>query len=175
MRPSECITSIAPAVPAGTPFFSDAHYVNKVDGQHASLGDNIYTTKGVARNLSLTAGLDGTFAGFAWRAFYSHQDSRVTVNDPQNTNNAKYMAAQDAVIAPGGLKVNGVDVGGTVQCWVTTQAQFQPLYPGCVPINVFDTNGISQSAYNYIKGGSYWSGSFIKVIPGNLYCTAMYR
>jgi len=151
------ITSIAPAVPAGTPFFSDAHYVNKVDGQHASLGDNIYTTKGVARNLSLTAGLDGTFAGFAWRAFYSHQDSRVTVNDPQNTNNAKYMAAQDAVIAPAGLKVNGVDVGGTVQCWVTTQAQFQPLYPGCVPINVFDTNGISQSAYNYIKGGSYWS------------------
>jgi len=151
------ITSIAPAVPANTPFFSDAHYVNMVDGQHAYLADNIYATKGLARNLSVTVGLDGTFSGFAWKTFYSHQDSRVTVVDPQNTNNAKWMAAQDAVVAPAGLKVNGVDVGGTIQCWVTTQAQFQSLYPGCVPANVFSANGISQEAYNYIKQKTYWS------------------
>jgi hypothetical protein len=88
--------------------------VNKVDGQHASLGDNIYTTKGVARNLSLTAGSGRHIAGFAWKAFYSHQDSRVTVNDPQNTNNAKYMAAAGRGHRARGLKVNGVDVGGTV-------------------------------------------------------------
>ena len=124
------ITSIGPAVAANTPFFSDAHYVNKVDGQHASRGDDIYATKGVDRNLSLTAGLTGKLASFNWDAFYSHQESRVTVNDPQNTNNAKYMAAQDAVIAPAGLKVNGVDVGGTVQCWVTTQAAFNAPLSG---------------------------------------------
>jgi iron complex outermembrane receptor protein len=152
------ITSIAPAVPAGTPYFSDAHYINKVDGQHASAGDNIYATRGVDRNLSLTVGLDGTFSGFAWSGFFSHQDSRVTVVDPQNTNNARWMAAQDAVIAPAGTRVNNVDVGGTVQCWVTTQAQYAPLYPGCVPVNVFDpVNGISQSAFNYIKRASFWT------------------
>ncbi len=156
--PTGGASSIAPAVAPNTPFFSDAHYINKVDGQHAYLGDNIYATKGLARNLSLTVGLDGDFSGFAWKTFYSHQESRVTVVDPQNTNNARWMAAQDAVIAPAGLKVNGVDVGGTVQCWVTTQAQFAPLYPGCVPVNVFDpNNGISQSAYNYIKQATYWS------------------
>ena len=86
-----------------------------------------------------------------WDVYYSHQESRVTVKNPNNTNNAKYLAAQDAVIAPAGTKVNGVDVGGTIQCWVTTQPAFATLYPGCVPINVFDpSNGTSQAAFNYI-------------------------
>jgi len=155
--PAGGVTSIAPAVAPNTPFFSDAHYVNKVDGQPASRGDNVYTTKGVDRNLSLTVGLSGKLSSLNWDAYYSHQDSRVTVNDPQNTNNARYMAAQDAVLAPAGMKVNGVDVGGTVQCWVTTQAAFAPLYPGCVPINVFDPNGISRTAFNYIKSDTFWS------------------
>ena len=150
-------TSIAPASPAGTPFFSAPRYLNKVDGRQAYLGDNIYATRGVDRNLSVTAGLTGMFRGFSWEAFYSHQDSRVTVVDPQNTNNAKYMASLDAVIAPAGLKINGTDVGGTVQCWVTTQAAFASLYPGCVPMNVFDPNGISQSSYNYIKQKTFWT------------------
>jgi outer membrane receptor protein involved in Fe transport len=151
------ITSIAPAVAPNTPFFTDAHYINKIDGQHTRDADNIYATKGLDRNLSFTAGLSGKFSGFSWDAYYSHQESRLTVVDPQNTNNAKWMAAQDAVVAPLGLKVNGVDVGGTVQCWVTTQAAFQPLYPGCVPVNVFDTNnGISQDAFNYIKQSTSW-------------------
>ncbi len=151
------ITSIAPAVAPNTPFFSDAHYVNKVDGTHASFGDNVYATKTVNRLLNMTAGLSGTLSGFSWDAYYSHQENRLTVSDPQNTNNAKYMAAQDAVIAPAGLKVNGQDVGGTVQCWVTTQAQFAALYPGCVPINVFDPNGISQTSFNYLKTDTFWT------------------
>jgi len=151
------ITSIGPAVPANTPFFTDAHYINKIDGGHTRDADNIYATKGLDRNLSLTAGLSGKLGNFSWDAYYSHQESRLTVVDPQNTNNAKWMAAQDAVIAPAGLKVNGVDVGGTVQCWVTTQSTFASLYPGCVPANVFDTNnGLSQDAFNYIKQSTSW-------------------
>ena len=155
------ITSIAPAVAPNTPYFSDAHYINTVDGQHASRGLDIYETKGLDRNLSLTAGLAGKLAGLDWNAFYSHQESRVTVSDPQNTNNAKYMAAQDAVIAPAGTKITvaGVttDVSGTIQCWDETQPQFAALYQGCVPINLFDpNNGPSQAAYNYIKQDTFW-------------------
>jgi len=150
--------TIAPAVAPNTPYFSDAHYVNTVDGQHASTGGNVYTTKGVNRVLSLNTGLTGTLSGFSWELFYSHQESRTTVSDPQNTNNAKFMAAQDAVIAPAGLKVNGVDLSGTIQCWVTTQAAFASLYPGCVPINVFDpVRGISQDSFNYMKTDTFFS------------------
>ena len=80
------------------------------------------------------------------------------MNDPQNTNNARYMAAQDAVIAPAGTTINGVNVAGTIQCWDVTQPQFAALYAGCVPINTFDpVNGISQDAYNYIKQDTFWA------------------
>jgi iron complex outermembrane receptor protein len=154
--PAGGTTSIAPAVAPNTPYFSDAHYVNFVDGQHASRLDDVYATKGLDRNLSLTTGLTGKLAAFDWDIFYSHQESRLTVNDPQNTNNAKYMAAQDAVVAPTGTKVNGVDVSGTIQCWDETQPQFAALYAGCVPINVFNSSGISQDAFNYIKQDTFW-------------------
>jgi len=150
--------TIAPAVAPNTPYFTDARYVNTVDGQDAEVGGNVYTTKGVNRVLSLNTGLTGTLAGFTWDLFYSHQESRQTVSDPQNTNNAKYMAAQDAVIAPAGTKVNGVDVSGTIQCWVSTQAAYASLYPGCVPINVFDpVRGISQQAFNYMKTDTFYA------------------
>jgi iron complex outermembrane recepter protein len=81
----------------------------------------------------------------------------VYVDDPQNTNNQRYMAAQDAVIAPAGTKVNGVDVSGTPVCWVTTQAAYAPLFPGCVPMNLFNPNGPSQESFNYIKGNTAWA------------------
>ena len=98
-----------PTVAAGTPVFSDASYVPQiVQGQNAtSVGDD-YLTKGVDRNLSVTTGLTGKLASFDWNIFYSHQESRVDVNDPNNTNNARYLAAQDAVVAPAGTTVNGV-------------------------------------------------------------------
>ena len=154
--PTGGAASIAPAVAPNTPYFSDAHYINYVDGQHASRANDVYTTKGLDRNLSLTTGLTGKLASFDWDFFYSHQESRLTVSDPQNTNNAKYMAAQDAVIAPTGTKVNGVDVSGTVQCWDETQPQFAALYAGCVPINVFSSSGISQAAFNYVQQDTFW-------------------
>ena len=151
-------SNVAQAGAAGRPIFSDARYINTVDGKRAGVMDDIYTTKGVNRILSLNVGLDGKLAGFAWDLYYSHQENRETVSDPQNTNNARYMASQDAVIAPAGTKVNGTDVSGTIQCWVTTQSAYASLYPGCVPINVFDTtNGISQDAFNWMKKDTFWS------------------
>lgn len=143
---------------AGQPYFSSARYINTVNGVRAGAQKNIYETKGVNRILGLTAGLEGTLAGFGWEIFYSHQENRATVSDPQNTNNARWMAAQDAVIAPAGLRVNGVDVGGSIVCWVTTQTAYASLYPGCVPANVFDpVNGISQDTFDFIKTNTFWS------------------
>lgn len=156
--PASGTPSIAPTVAPNTPIFSAASYVPQtVDGRNAADGGNVYITKGVARNLSLATGLTGKLSGFDWSLYYSHQESRVTVNDPTNTNNARYLAAQDAVIAPAGTTVNGVSVAGTIQCWTTTQAQFASLYPGCVPMNLFDpTRGISQDAFNYVKADTFW-------------------
>ncbi len=147
-----------PTVAAGTPFFSDASYVPQiVQGQNAtSVGDD-YLTKGVDRNLSVTTGLTGKLASFDWNIFYSHQESRVDVNDPNNTNNARYLAAQDAVIAPAGTTINGVSVAGTIQCWDETQAAYAALYTGCVPMDLFNpSQGISQTAFNYVKTDTFW-------------------
>ena len=151
------ITSIAPAVAANTPYFSDAHYVNYIDGQHLYQANNVYATRGLARNLGVYTGLTGKLGDFNWEAAYSHQESRVYVDDPQNTNNQRYMAAQDAVIAPAGTKVNGVDISGTITCWDLTQPAYAALYAGCVPMNLFSPNGPSQESFDYIKGNTYWA------------------
>ncbi len=151
------ITSIAPAVAANTPYFSDARYVNIVDGQHLYEAHNVYETRGLDRNLGVYTGLTGKLSSFDWEAAFSHQESRVYVDDPQNTNNQRYMAAQDAVIAPAGTKVNGVDIGGTITCWDLTQPAYASLFPGCVPMNLFSPTGPSQESFDYIKGNTYWA------------------
>jgi len=152
-----------PTVAPNTPVFSDASYVPQiVAGNNAQSVGDVYLTKGVDRNLMFTTGLTGRLSGFDWNLFYSHQESRVDVNDPTNTNNARYLAAQDAVVAPTGTKitVGGVttDVSGTIQCWDVTQPQYAALYSGCVPINVFNpSQGVSQAAFNYIKQDTQWA------------------
>ena len=93
--------------------------------------------------MNVETGLTGSLGEFDWDVFYSHGESRLKVTNPNNTDNAKYLASLDAVIAPPGTMVNGVNVGGTIVCWVTTQPQFAGLYPGCVPTNIVDPNGPS--------------------------------
>src|SRR4029453_13884176 len=51
---------------------------------------------------------------------------------------------------------DAVNVGGTIQCWVTTQPQFASLYPGCVPTNITDPAGPSEAAYNYLRTSTSW-------------------
>ena len=157
---------------AGLPYFSDASYVPQiVQGQNAMAASDVYVTKGVDRNLGLVAGLTGKLSNFNWDVSFSHQESRVETNDPNNTNNARYMAAQDAVIAPGavGSKTTLIpqlgsttgattDVSGTIQCWSAIQPAFASLYAGCIPMNLFNpAQGISQAAFNYIKQDTQWA------------------
>jgi|KBSMisStaDraftv2_1062788.scaffolds.fasta_scaffold06954_2 outer membrane receptor protein involved in Fe transport len=150
-----------PAVAANTPFFTDPSYVPQiVNGQNAQSQGDVYITKGLDRNLGITTGLSGKLANFNWDLYYSHQESRVEVNDPTNTRNDRLLAALDAVVAPQGTKITAggvtTDVSGTIQCWVTTTA-FNTLYPGCVPMNVFNpSQGITQAAWNYVKQDTFW-------------------
>jgi len=149
-----------PPPPTNTPFFQAPSYNwNMIEGKDARSQGRLYNTQGVARNLSMEAGLTGTiFKKFAWDVYYNHAESRTQVKNVHNTDQAKYLAAEDAVIAPTGLKVNGVDVGGTIVCWVTTQSQFASLYPGCQPVNVFDpVNGPSAASFEYISSETHWN------------------
>jgi len=120
-----------------------------VPGQTFQLGEYInefgFTgtpgTINVNRYLSGQTGLDGTLFGrFAWDIYYNHGESRQTISNYRNPNNARFYAAEDAVPGP----------NGTVQCYVST-TQFANLYPGCVPLDPFGPTAISQSAYDYIS------------------------
>ena len=149
-----------PPPPTNTPIFQAPSYVwNNVGGKDARSQNALYNTQGVARNLTLEAGLTGTIMNkYSWDVYYNHAESRTQVKNVNNTDQAKYLAAEDAVIAPTGTKVNGVDVGGTIQCWVTTQAAFAGLYPGCVPLNAFDpVNGPSRASFDYMATPTWWT------------------
>ncbi len=145
------------AVPT-TPYFSAPSYTwQNIDGQPAGPRGLIYQTDARDRSRSIEAGLTGTMGEFTWDAFYSYGETINKVSNPNNTDNAKYLAALDAVIAPPGTTVNGVNVAGSIVCWVTTQAAYRDLYPGCVPLNITNPGGPSQSAFNYLHSETFWA------------------
>jgi outer membrane receptor protein involved in Fe transport len=151
-------TGSTPPPPPATPYFSSPSYIwNKVDGQDAESGNRLYITESDQRNANFETGLTGSLGAFEWDVFYSHGQSRLKVTNPNNTDNGRYLASLDAVIAPPGTIVNGVNVSGTVVCWVSTQPQFASLYPGCVPTNIVDPNGPSVAAYNYLRRSTSWT------------------
>lgn len=131
--------------PTGT--FVDAGYqFNKINGVSARTMGDTYLSNSVDRNLGLNVGVDGTvFGNFAWGLYYTHGESRQEEDDPNNTNNQKFMAAMDAVPGP----------NGTVQCYVATTA-YANLYPGCVPMNIFGTSGPSQDAYKWFSQDTHY-------------------
>lgn len=91
-----------------------------------------------ARNIFANVGFDGEFGSrFKWSLDYGHNESRRT-DVTSNLNNARVIAALDAVIAP--ASYTGQDfllnsAGQRVVCNVTLTNP--GLYPGCLPLNVF--------------------------------------
>jgi len=151
-------TQSAPPAPPTTPFFSAPSYIwNKVGGEDAESTNRLYITDALQRNVNAEMGLTGSLGAFDWDVFYSHGQSRLKVINPNNTDNGRYLASLDAVIAPPGTIVNGVNVSGTVVCWVSTQTDFASLYPGCVPTNIVDPNGPSVASYNYLRRSTSWT------------------
>jgi iron complex outermembrane receptor protein len=139
-------TGTSPPPPPTTPFFTNPRYLNTIDGQEVNGDPNrLYRTLGDQKTWNVETGLTGEVGGLNWDVYYNHAVSELTVTNPNNTDNAKYLAALDAV-----------NVGGSIQCWVSTQPQFASLYPGCVPMNIVGPDGPSAEAYNYLRTSTSW-------------------
>jgi hypothetical protein len=133
-----------PPAPPAIPYFTSASYIwTNIEGKDAP--QNMYVTRGLQTNHNIEAGATGTLAGLSWDVYFNHAQSRQKVLNPNNTDNAKYLAAQDAVLD-----------NGEIKCWVSTQPAYASLYPGCVPLNVFDPAGPSQAAYDYLRTPTWW-------------------
>jgi outer membrane receptor protein involved in Fe transport len=144
--PTSPQTGSTPPPPPNVPIFALPTYFNNVDGQPVNQSPNrLYRTEGDQQSWNVETGITGELGSFTWEAFYNHGTSELTVSNPNNTDNAKYLAALDAV-----------NDGGTIRCWVSTQPQFASLYPGCVPINITSPNGPSADAYNYLRTSTSW-------------------
>ena len=121
---------------------------NNVGGEPANGSPNrLYRTLGDQKQWNAETGVTGSFGeDWRWDVYFNHANSELTVTNPNNTDNAKYLASLDAV-----------NDGGTIKCWVTTQPQFAGLYPGCVPTNITDPAGPSAESYDYLRTKTSWT------------------
>jgi iron complex outermembrane recepter protein len=107
-------------------------------------------TRNVDRNLNITTGLDGmVFGRYSWDLFYTHGENRQAVDNLNNSNYQRQFAASDAVL----------NASGQVVCYATTPAAgaaANAAYASCVPIDPFGPTAISQSAYKYITGTTFY-------------------
>ena len=151
---------IPPTPPAGVPYFTAPSYIpqHTVDGMPADKTRSSYVTIGTQRYVSVQGGMTGTLMDrFNWDLNFTHGESRLKVRNPNNTDNARLLASQDAVVAPAGTTIGGVNVGGTIQCYVSTIPNLAALYPGCVPMNLFDPDrGISIESWNWTSRSTAW-------------------
>src|SRR5688572_2254187 len=141
-------TGSMPPPPPNTPYLSVPSYIwNNVGGEPANGSPNrMYRTLGDQKSWNAQTGVTGSFGDWNWDVFYNHGNSELTVTNPNNTDNAKYLAGLDAV-----------EVNGTIQCWVSTVPEFAALYPGCVPVNIMDPAGPSAEAYDYLRTSTSWT------------------
>jgi outer membrane receptor protein involved in Fe transport len=146
--PTSVTNGTTPPPPPNTPYLSVPSYIwNSVDGQPANGSPNrMYRTLGDQQSWNAETGVTGELGNFTWDVFYNHGNSELTVTNPNNTDNAKYLASLDAVLD-----------GGIIKCWVTTQPQFAALYPGCAPTNLTDPAGPSAAAYDYLRTETSWT------------------
>jgi iron complex outermembrane recepter protein len=104
-------------------------------------------TRNFNRNLSVTTGLDGTvFGHFSWDVYYTHGETRQSVDNLNNTNSQNLFAASDAVLNAAGMPV----------CYASTQAATAAQYANCVPINPFGPTAVTQAAENYFTQTTFY-------------------
>ena len=97
----------------------------------------------VTKDWNFIAGLQGKlFRDWKFNAYYIYGDVKGHVQSVGQYQNQRYYAAVDAVVNP---------ANGQIVCRVTLVNP--SLLPGCVPYNLFDPNGASQAAIDWVKGG----------------------
>jgi len=97
------------------------------------------STIGKNQRWSVTAGLTGKlFDRFNWDVYYSNQRNSLNETFVHNVNNARLMAAEDAV----------TNAAGQIVCYVST-TQYASLYPGCEPINPFGNGQVTRTSQNF--------------------------
>ena len=117
--------STPPPPPSGAgnvPYLRAPSYIwNQVGGQPANGNPNrLYRTFGDQKMWNAETGITGELGDFHWDVYYNHGNSELTVTNPNNTDNAKYLASLDAVR----------DTDGIIKCWVTTQPAVRGPLPG---------------------------------------------
>jgi outer membrane receptor protein involved in Fe transport len=119
--------------------FTMSTFFDNVGGGSALATGNDFQSGSVDRNLSVTTGASGKlFRNYTWDVYYTHGESRQEEYVPHNANVEKFLAGEDAVLNP----------AGQVVCHVSLTPQAS-LYPGCVPINPFGPNSLTQEQFNY--------------------------
>jgi outer membrane receptor protein involved in Fe transport len=107
-------------------------------------GSNVPAQNGdfYSRSLYINTGLEGKLGnGYKWEVSYTRSGAIEDVINNWTYNNGRLFAAEDAVADPSNPN--------NVVCNVTISNP--GLYPGCVPINLFGPNAITQAASDYIR------------------------
>jgi iron complex outermembrane receptor protein len=89
--------------------------------------------------VTIMSGIKGKLAGFDWKLGYSHGDSVMNAAHEGNFDNARWLAALDAVRGP----------TGNIVCRITITNP--GLQDNCVPINIFGNGSPSKAAYDYVS------------------------
>lgn len=102
---------------------------------------------------SLRAGLEGSLSDFRWSAAYQHGYSKFKFYYDNQILAQEFSAATDAVRDP---------ATGNIVCAATlnTNATVRARYAGCVPIDPFGPNSISQTAADYVTDTSRYNSIF---------------
>ncbi|HWM61035.1 MAG TPA: TonB-dependent receptor plug domain-containing protein, partial [Rhizomicrobium sp.] len=140
-------TQISPTL--GVPLFTYGVFFDTVGGVPVEQSGDDFRSLNLDRNMGFTAGFDGILMDkYTWSTFLTYNENRLEGAVPHNDNVQKFLAGEDAVIAPAGTTINGVNFSGQIVCQVSL-TQFANLYPGCVPINPFGKGALTQQMFNY--------------------------
>ena len=148
IRPGSIFSSANPYLPASvasqltTPTFTFSTWLSPPNYPG-------YSVLNTTDKLQVAIGADGElFNKYDWDLYYSHGQSRDSVRDPSDANNANVFAASDAVrVTSANVGTSGLAIG-TVACEVSLTS-FASRYPGCVPLDPFGQNTVTAQAYQY--------------------------
>jgi outer membrane receptor protein involved in Fe transport len=100
------------------------------------------------RQFLYLAGLDGSWGKYKWSLGYEHSNASLNNTNPYNISNTRLYAAMNAVtVTAANVGSSGLAIG-SIAC---NAALTNPVYAGCVPLNLFGPSASNPAAYDYIR------------------------